>query len=106
MVKMRTVKKKFRMALTAVTEWIKSVRRIDGTAEIMESMRAKLRGHFNHYGVSGNCGMLRSFYHLTCRIVFKRLNRRSQRKSCSWKGFQQMLEHFRIPQPRMIGYWN
>jgi hypothetical protein len=50
--------------------------------------------------------MLRSFYRQVSLIVFKWLNRRSQRKSCNWQGFREMLEHFRIPHPRIIGYWN
>ena len=106
LVKMRTAYGKFRMALKVMKEWIKSERCKLGTAALMEKLRAKLQGHFNYYGVSGNCDMLRSFYQQACRIVFKWLNRPSQRKSCNWHGFQEMLEHFRIPRPRIIGYWS
>ena len=73
---------------------------------IMEKLRAKLQGHYNYYGVSGNYEMLSSFYHQVCLIIFKWLNRRSQRKSCNWQGFREMLERFRIPLPKIIGYWN
>jgi len=106
LVKMRTAKKKFQMALAALTAWIKKERCRLGTAVIMTKLRAKLQGHFNYYGVCGNIDMLCSFYQQTCRIIFKWLNRRSQRKSCNWHGFQEMLDYFRIPQPRIIGYWN
>jgi RNA-directed DNA polymerase len=106
LVKMRTAKGKFRMALAAMQEWIKKERCKLGTAAIMEKLRSKLQGHFNYYGVSGNCDKLQSFYHQACRIVFKWLNRRSQRKSCNWNGFREMLEYYRIPRPRIIGYWN
>jgi RNA-directed DNA polymerase len=106
LVKMRTAKKKFQMALAALTAWIKKERCQYGTAVIMGKQRAKLQGHFNYYGVSGNIDMLDSFYRQACRIVFKWLNRRSQRKSCNWRGFGEMLEHYRIPRPRIIGYWN
>lgn len=105
-VKMRTAEGKYRLALTAIKEWIKKERCKLGTAAIMEKLRAKLQGHFNYYGVSGNCDMLKSFYHQTCRIVFKWLNRRSQRKNCNWQGFREMLEYYRIPHPKIIGYWN
>ena len=105
LVKMRTAKEKLRLALMRMKDWIREEHCRLGTAEIMEKLRAKLQGHFNYYGVSGNCDMLRSFYHQTCRIVFKWLNRRSQRKSCNWQGFRGMLEYFRIPRPRIIGYW-
>jgi hypothetical protein len=103
---MRTARKKFRLALSAMPAWMKAERGVLGTAGIMEKLRAKLRGHYNYYGVSGNITMLNSFYQQTCRIVFKWLNRRSQRKSCNWSRFREMLVYFRIPRPRIIGYWN
>ena len=106
LVKMQTSKKKFRQALSAITTWIKEDRCKYGTCAIMEKLRTKLQGHFNYYGVSGNMEMLKSFFHNACRIVFKWLNRRSQRKSCNWSGFKEMLKFFKIPQPRIIGYWS
>jgi RNA-directed DNA polymerase len=106
LVKMRTAKAKFRLALAAMKAWIRKERCQLGTAAIMEKLRAKLQGHFNYYGVSGNYDTLQSFYYETCRIVFKWLNRRSQKKSCNWQGFREMLDYFRIPRPRIIGYWN
>ena len=66
-----TAKEKLRLALMRMKDWIREEHCRLGTAEIMEKLRAKLQGHFNCYGVSGNCDMLRSFYHQTCRIVFK-----------------------------------
>jgi RNA-directed DNA polymerase len=106
LVKMQTSKKKFRLALSAITTWIKEDRCKYGTRAIMEKLRAKLLGHFNYYGVSGNMEMLKSFFSNACRIVFKWLNRRSQRKSCNWGGFKAMMDFFRIPRPRIIGYWS
>lgn len=106
LVKMRTSKNKFRLALTAITAWVKADRSKYGTAELMEAFKSKLQGHFNYYGVSGNMEMLSSFYHHALNIVFKWLNRRSQKKSCNWWGFTEMLKQFRIPQPRIIGYWD
>ena len=105
LVKMRTSKKKFRQALSAIKSWVKGDRH-KGTVEIMESLRPKLQGHFNYYGVSGNMEMLKSFYHHTINIVFKWLNRRSQRKSYNWTGFMELVKQFHIPTPRIIGYWD
>jgi len=105
LVKMRTAKTKFRLALAAITKWIKLERLVSDTVDIMEDLRAKLLGHFNYYGVSGNMDMLKSFYNLARRIVFKWLNRRSQRKSYNWRGFSELLAQFNIPRPRIIGYW-
>ena len=104
--KMRTAKTKFQLALAAITKWIKLERLVSDTVDIMEDFRAKLLGHFNYYGVSGNMDMLSSFNNHARRIVFKWLNRRSQRKSYNWRGFAELLEQFEIPRPRIIGYWN
>jgi len=106
LVKMRTAKPKLHLALAAITKWIKLERLVSDTVDIMEKLRAKLLGHFNYYGVSGNMDMLSSFYNLARRIVFKWLNRRSQRKSYNWRGFAELLEQFKIPRPRIIGYWS
>ena len=105
LVKMRTAMSKFRMALAALTSWIKKDRSRLGTRTLMIKFGQKLLGHFNYYGVSGNAEMLKQFYQQSCRIVFKWLNRRTQRKSCNWAGFGEMLKHFKVPQPRIIGYW-
>ena len=106
LVKMRTAMKKFRLALAAIQAWVKAERSRLGTTGIMEQLRTKLQGHYNYYGVCGNCDRLRAYYHQVCRIVFKWLNRRSQKKSCNWRGFEEMLSFFGIPRPRIIGYWN
>ena len=106
LVKMRTAKTKFRLALAAITKCIKLERYASDMVDIMDSFSAKLPGHFNYYGVSGNNDMLSSFYHHACHIVFKWLNRRSQRKSYSLHGFDELLKKFRVPRSLIIGYWS
>lgn len=106
LVKMRTAKAKFRMALAELTKWIKIERYASDMVDIMDALSAKLLGHFNYYGVSGNMDMLKAYYSQARRIVFKWLNRRSQRKSYNWSGFNELLKQFEIPQPRIIGYWS
>lgn len=105
LVTMRTARKKFQLALAALTSWIKKERSRLGTAALLIKFGQKLQGHFNYYGVCGNAEMLKQFYQQGCRIVFKWLNRRTQKKSCNWLGFEEMLKHFKVPQPKIIGYW-
>jgi len=50
-------------------------------------------------------GIIRSRPRQTIRMVYKWLNRLSQRKSCNWRGFDEMMNNYRIPRPRIIGYW-
>jgi group II intron reverse transcriptase/maturase len=106
LVKMRTSKSKFKSAIANFLSWIKKKRSKLGTRALFVKWRQKLQGHFNYYGVSGNIEMLMKYYHETLEIMFKWLNRRSQRKSCTFKRFIGMVEYFRIPRPRIIGYWD
>jgi RNA-directed DNA polymerase len=106
LVRLRTSKKKFKLAMQAMKMWIRSACKSLSTAKFMMHLRPKLQGHYNYYGVCGNIRMLNAFYRQTIRMVYKWLNRRSQRKSCNWRGFSEMLKHYRIPRPRIIGYWD
>lgn len=105
LVNMSTSKKKYRQSLSNISKWIRAVRNKLGTPAIMHKLREKLQGYWNYYGVSGNGRMLRLYYYQVCRIMFKWLNRRSQRRSCNWSGFKEMLKYFKIPLPRIVGYW-
>ena len=104
-VTMRTSKQKFQAALAAILSWLKKDYCRLGTTELLTKLKQKLLGHWNYYGVSGNYAMLNKFFRQVCWQVFKWLNRRSQRKSCNWAGFNEMLSYFKIPTPRIIGYW-
>ena len=102
---MRTSKKKYRAALAAMASWLKKERSRLGTAALFTKLKQKLQRHRNYYGVSGNYAMLSKYYQQGCRLVYKWLNRRTQRKNCNWAGFKEMLSYFKVPRPRIIGYW-
>jgi group II intron reverse transcriptase/maturase len=106
LVKMQTSKKKMRKALMNILDWLKQECNKLGTRAIMEKLKQKLQGHWNYYGVCGNIEKLSRFYHIIRKIMFKWLNRRSQRKSYNWETFSRILEYFRIPTPRIIAYWD
>lgn len=105
LVTMQTAKKTFQAALAAILSWIKKDRSRIGTAALITKLQQKLQGHWNYYGVSGNYEMLCKFNSQACRLVFKWLNRRTQKKSCNWIGFKEMLSCFKVPRPRISGYW-
>ncbi len=69
--------------------------------ELFNKLNAKLRGYYNYYGVRGNYDSLTSFFYHAVNLLFKWLNRRSQRKSYNWAGFAELLKHFRIVKPRI-----
>ena len=97
----RTSRKKFRKRCKELSDWLKRIRNFVSTKEWWPILVAKLRGHYQYYGVSGNMPMLRRYYSLALRLALKWLNRRSQRKSFNWKRFGEYLEHYPLPKPRI-----
>jgi hypothetical protein len=68
----------------------------------MKTLRAKLQGTWNYYGLIGNYRRMRLLYEETNRTLHKWLNRRSQRRSLSRKAADLLFERFQIPPPRIV----
>ncbi len=98
----KTSRKKFRMKCKEMNNWLRKIRNYRKAKEWWPVLQAKLRGHYQYYGVSGNMRSLRQFYNLTERMTLKWLNRRSQCKSFSWAGFRRYREHYPLPKPRIV----
>jgi RNA-directed DNA polymerase len=86
--KVKTSPKRLCSKLKALTQWIKAVKDRMKLKAAWELFCAKLRGHYQYYGVSFNFAGINQFLHEAKRILFKWLNRRSQRRSFSWEKFQ------------------
>jgi len=99
-VKRRTSRKKLRASIAAFTVWIKENRN-KKISKLMETLRSKYRGYWNYYGIIGNFASLGQFYYRSVRILFKWLNRRSQKLSYKWAGYKELLKQFSIPSPRI-----
>jgi RNA-directed DNA polymerase len=99
--KRRTSRKKLRSSIKRFTEWCKENRNLEARV-LFRRLNAKLRGYYNYYGVFGHYDGLQQFFYQVKRILFKWLNRRSQRRSYNWCGFKQLLKHYRVEQPRII----
>ena len=99
----RTSRKKFRAKLRAIKDWLKRVRNIP-VKEVMATLNRKLVGHYRYYGISHNGQMLVKFHYYTTLMLFKMMNRRSQKGSYSWEGFRQMLTYYPMAKPRI--YFN
>jgi group II intron reverse transcriptase/maturase len=100
-VKRRTATKKWRAGMQRMTEWVKTHRDLK-LGRLMKTLRSKLQGTWNYYGLIGNYRRMGLFYNETCRTLFKWLNRRSQRRSMTWPAFNRMLARFQVPQPRIV----
>ena len=98
--KQRTMRSRLKRGLRELTAWLKKERSA-GLRPMMKTLARKLLGHWNYYGVPYNSRSLGEFYRQACRIVFKWLNRRSQRRGYSWERFNRLLERYKIPRPRI-----
>lgn len=102
MIKRRTNKKKYRAALAAMKEWLKSARSWP-LRMILSSLRARLRGYWQYYCVISNATMTWRYHAQVMRLVYKWLNRRSQRQSFGWNRLVQLWnEEWQIPAPRCV----
>jgi len=102
MVGRKTSQKKFHAKCKEMNNWLRSMRNCIPAKELWPILQAKLRGHYQYYGVSGNTRSLNNYYCQIRRIVYKWLNRRSQRKSFSWQSFVKYLERYPLPTPRIL----
>lgn len=100
--KLKTKAKTMRSKLNKVKEWIKKVKDTIPLKQIWKTFTAKLRGHVNYYGVSHNAEQVSTFLNGAKRIVFKWLNRRSQRKSFTWEQFAKYMTTHPLPTVKIV----
>ncbi|MCK4260142.1 MAG: group II intron reverse transcriptase/maturase [Halanaerobiales bacterium] len=100
-VKRKTSKKKFKAKVKAFKEWIRKVRNQYTIHEIFQKVRSKLTGHYNYYGITDNWNMISQFRLKVMELLFKWLNRRSQRKSFDIDKFKLFLKKNSLPRPRI-----
>ena len=93
--------KKFRAGLKALKGWLKKSRSLR-LPEIVATLKSKLRGVWNYYGVIGNSERNSRFAWFAQRLVYKWLNRRSQRRSYNMTAFMEAWERWQIPMPCIV----
>ena len=100
-VKRRTATKKHLAAVQRVTDWIKE-HRGQKLSQTLKTLKVKLQGTWNYYGLIGNFRRMQLLYNAVCRALYKWLNRRSQRKSLTWPAVNRLLARFQVPPPRIV----
>lgn len=98
-IKRKTSKKKYQASLLRCKEWMKQNRHIP-TRDFMKTMKAKIQGHCNYYGITDNTRAVGNFIDECKRLIYKWLNRRSQRKSFDWSKFNLFLKKYPLPRPK------
>jgi group II intron reverse transcriptase/maturase len=97
----QTSRKKLISKIKEMNVWLKKVRNLVPIADIWTTLKQKLRGHYQYYGISGNYRKIASYYYYVIKLTFKWLNRRSQRKSYTWQGFTKYLLKYPLPLPKI-----
>jgi RNA-directed DNA polymerase len=101
--KLKTSGKRMQIKLKRVKEWAKAVKDRYRLTEIWKVFCSKLRGHIQYYGVSHNSKRVGIFVKSATMILFKWLNRRSQKKSFTWEKFWLFVKANPLPNLK-IGY--
>ena len=99
-VKRKTSRNRFKAKLKEFKVWIKENRALK-PKEIIKMINIKLRGYFQYYGVTDNSKSLYKFVYKVRKLLFKWLNRRSQKKSYTVEGFMQLLNQYPIIKPKI-----
>ncbi len=96
----RTSRSKLTKSIVAFTEWCKENRN-NRIKKIVDMVNGKFRGYFNYYGIIGNSKGINEFYKVALEILYKWLNRRSQRRSFNWKEFNDKMKWYGLIRPRI-----
>jgi len=97
----KTSSKKFRQKMKGMNQWLKDIRNQVELKVWWQVLKQKLVGHYQYYGLSGNIKGLQSYYYNTMRLVFKWMNRRSQKRSYNWQQFNRFLSFNPLPKPKI-----
>ncbi|PGM59834.1 reverse transcriptase domain-containing protein, partial [Bacillus sp. AFS053548] len=99
-VKRKSSSKKVQSKLKESKEWLKKNRN-NNIHIIMDRFKRSLIGYFNYYCITDNIPSVNIFKVKIENLIFKWLNRRSQRKSFKWEKYRLFLSKYPLPSPRV-----
>jgi group II intron reverse transcriptase/maturase len=100
-VKRRTSRKKLGESLCKFTDWAKKARGVLKKGDMLRQARIRVMGHLIYYAITDNLERCSYYAYRSEQILFKWLNRKSQRKAYTWESFKQALEWVKWPQIRI-----
>ena len=68
---------------------------------MIELLNIKLKGYYQYYGITDNSYSLNRFKNCVNKLLWKWLNRRSQRRSYTTEEFAELLRQFPLLQPKI-----
>lgn len=100
-VKRRTSKKSLKKSIKNMYDTCR-MHRHEKVKDQFKLLKSKLQGTYNYFGIRGNFICINTVYRNTQHFWFKWLNRRSQRKSYTWGGYEELLKRFPLPKPKIV----
>lgn len=100
-VKRKTAKSRFGLALKRVSQWCR-LNRHRPLAEQLAVLNRKLKGHYAYFGITGNARAVSRFRRAVERVWRKWLNRRSRKAHMTWERFVRLMAHYRLAPPRVV----
>jgi len=104
-VHVKTMKKRFKRGLRAITEWCQENRHMP-VDEQQKTLNAKLRGHYQYYGRPTNYQSIWRFYREVCHIWRKWLSRRTRGNGMTREKFAAILRKHPLLRPRIAHPWS
>ena len=100
-IKRRTARKRLRRTKKSVWRWCRANRHAP-LKDQYHRLCLKLRGHFQYYGIQGNFRLLEEVRRSAEQAWRYWLSRRSSKSAIGWEKFQQLLETYVRPTPRIV----
>jgi RNA-directed DNA polymerase len=97
----KTSKKRFSRSLREINEFLRKNRNRYKLRDLWKKLKQKLLGHYHYYGVSENSSSISNYHWRVTELIFKWLNRRSQKKSFNWEEFNKYLGKYPLPRPKI-----
>ncbi len=98
-VKRRTNRKKLTQSLRNFADWAQKARNRLRKGEMLRRAKARIIGHLNYYAITDNSKQCNKYVLYATRLVFKWLNRKSQRRAYTWAGYNHVLARMGWPKP-------
>lgn len=97
----KTSKKRFNRRVKEMNEFLRANRNKYKLNVLWSKLKQKLLGHYHYYGVSENSRSISNYREKVVRLIFKWLNRRSQKKSFNWNSFSKYLAKYPLPNSKI-----
>ena len=100
-VKRRTSRAKLGRSLHELAHWARRARGVLRKGEMLRQARVRITGHLNYYAITDNAAQCIRYVYYATRLIFKWLNRKSQRRAYNWARFTHALAGVGWPTPHI-----